>query len=387
MPHNTLVITLFRPPHKLRKFLLLTVAFNTSGCETQSQPSEIGPNNTSIVYEEVVSGLENPWGMAFLPNGDILITEKKGEIRIVRSGKLLEQKVQGLPKIYVRGQGGLMDIELHPRFTENRWLYLSYGSQEGPDSGGNTTIARFTFDGSVLTDKKVLYKAEPNTTHGNHWGSRLAFDSDGYLYFTIGDRGRRDQNPQDLARDGGKVYRIKDDGSIPADNPFLSRSQAKKAVYSYGHRNPQGLAIDLRNNLIWSHEHGPRGGDEVNLVQPGKNYGWPILSYGINYNGTSFAEGTVREGMESPVIYWVPSIAPCGLAVVTGDYYPGWDGDLVIGSLKFNYLVHATVDGNKIVSQEKIAQGIGRVRNVEQGPDGFLYVGVEGKGLYRLDRK
>jgi glucose/arabinose dehydrogenase len=353
-------------------------------CKSHSQPSEIGPNNPAIQYEQVVDGLKNPWGMAFLPNGDILVTEKEGEIRIVRDGKLLDQKVEGVPEIYVRGQGGLLDIELHPDFENNRWLYLSYGSDEGAGSGGNTTIARFTYQNQRLSNKKVLYKATPNTTHGNHWGSRMAFDSKGFLYFTIGDRGKRDQNPQDLARDGGKVYRIQDDGTVPTDNPFFNRPKAKTATYSYGHRNPQGLAIDLKNDNIWEHEHGPQGGDEINLIQPGKNYGWPILSYGINYDGSSFAEDTARVGMQSPVIYWVPSIAPCGLTVVTGSQYPGWEGDLIVGSLKFSYLVHVEVEGSRIVSQEKIAEGIGRVRNVEQGPDGFLYVGVEGKGLYRL---
>jgi len=369
-----------------RRTVILLLAIQFTGCKTNSQPSEIKSNNASIAFVEVVSGLENPWGMAFLPNGDILITEKKGEIRIVRANKLLPDPVEGLPEIHVRGQGGLMDIQLHPKFQQNRWLYLSYGSSEGKGSGGNTTIARFTYDNGKLSNQKVLYKASPNSTHGNHWGSRIAFDSQGYLYFTIGDRGNRDQNPQDISRDGGKVYRIKDDGTIPEDNPFFDRSGARKAIYSYGHRNPQGLVIDA-SDRIWEHEHGPKGGDEVNLIEPGKNYGWPILSYGVNYSGTEFAEDTARVGMQSPVIYWVPSIAPCGMTVVRGEKYTGWEGDLIIGSLKFSYLVHARVQGNRIVSQEKIAEGIGRVRSVAQGPDGFLYVGVEGKGLFRLIMK
>ncbi len=369
---------------KLAQPIVLIAAMNMLACQSHSQPSEIAPNNSAIQYQEVASGLTNPWGMAFLPNGDILVTEKEGEIRIIRNGKLIDQKVEGVPEVYVRGQGGLLDIELHPDFENNHWIYLSYGSKEGSGSGGNTTIARFTYIDERLSNKQVLYKATPNTTGGNHWGSRLAFDSQGYLYFSVGDRGKRNENPQDLSRDGGKIYRIRDDGSIPADNPFQDRNGAKKAIYSYGHRNPQGLAIDLNTNNIWEHEHGPQGGDEINLIQPGKNYGWPILSYGINYDGTSFAEDTARVGMENPVIYWVPSIAPCGLTVVKGDKYPGWAGDLVVGSLKFSYLVHAKVEGDRIVAQEKIAEGIGRVRNVEQGPDGFLYVGVEGKGLFRL---
>ncbi len=369
-----------------KSFVLFLVMLMASCHGRSQQPPGLKPNNSSITYVEVVSGLQNPWGMAFLPNGDILVTEKEGEIRIVRGNELLPDPVEGLPEIFVKGQGGLLDIQLHPNFEENRWLYLSYGSSEGKGDGGNTTIARFTFDGKTLSDKKVLYKASPNSTHGNHWGSRIAFDSKGYLYFTIGDRGNRDQNPQDVGRDGGKVYRIMDDGTIPEDNPFFDQSGARKAIYSYGHRNPQGLAIDA-NDQIWEHEHGPKGGDEVNLIEPGKNYGWPILSYGINYSGTEFAEDTARVGMQSPVIYWVPSIAPCGMTVVSGNKYPDWDGDLIIGSLKFSYLVHAKVQGDRIVSQERIAEGIGRVRSVAQGPDGFLYVGVEGKGLFRLIMK
>lgn len=367
-------------------FIIICFCLAT-GFSCQSQPTEIGPVNTKIEYERVVDGLNNPWGMAFLPGGDILVTEKKGEIKIIRNGKLLDEPIDGVPDVYLRGQGGLMDIELHPQYDQNGWVYLSYSSSEGSGSGGNTTIARFNFDGKRLTNKEILYRATPNTTAGVHFGSRLEFDRDGYLFFSIGDRGNRDVNPQDISRDNGKIYRILDDGSIPDDNPFIDKSGAKGAIYSYGHRNTQGLAMDPSTGKIWSHEHGPRGGDEVNLIQPGRNYGWPIISHGINYDGTVFAEATAKEGMEQPVIYWVPSIAPCGMTFVSGNKYPGWDGDIIIGSLKFGYLIHATVEGNKIISQEKIAEGIGRVRNVEQGPDGYLYVGVEGKGIYKLIMK
>ncbi len=352
----------------------------------QSQPSEIKEPVTDLTYELVVDGLQNPWGMAFLPNGDMLVTEKKGDIRIIRDDQLLDEKIEGVPKVYYSGQGGLLDIELHPNFTENQWLYLSYSSREGEGSGGNTAVARFTLDGNTLTDMKLLYKGVPNTTKGQHFGSRLAFDREGYLYFSIGDRGNRDVNPQDITRDGGKIYRIHDDGTIPDDNPFVNENGAKTAIYSYGHRNPQGLAMNPTSGDIWEHEHGPMGGDEVNLVEPGKNYGWPVISYGVNYNGTEFAEATEKEGMEQPIIHWTPSIAPCGMTFITGDKYPGWEGDLIVGSLKFYYLVYADVEGDAIVSQEKIAEGIGRVRNVEQGTDGFIYIGIEGKGIYRLLR-
>ena len=349
-----------------------------------AQPSEIAANNSKVSFELVTEGLQNPWGMAFLPNGDILVTEKSGDIKIVRDGKLLKQQISGVPEVYDNGQGGLLDIELHPNFEQNNWIYLSYASTEGSGSGGNTAIARFELQGTRLANKKVLYKATPNTTKRQHFGSRLAFDPQGYLYFTIGDRGNRDANPQNTSLDGGKVYRITDDGAIPEDNPFANHSAAKQAIYSYGHRNPQGLAVQPKTGKVWEHEHGPKGGDEVNLIEKGKNYGWPVISYGVNYSGTKFTELTAKDGMEQPVIYWVPSIAPCGMTFVTGDRYPGWDGDLIVGSLKFGYLVHAKVQGDQIVSQERIAEGIGRVRNVEQGPDGYIYVGVEGKGLYRL---
>jgi len=322
--------------------------------------------------------------MAFLPNGDILITEKGGEIRIIRNKKVLDEPIKGVPEVYLRGQGGLMDIELHPDFEKNNWLYLSYSSTEGPGNGGNTAIARFTLVGNRLKDQKILYKGVPNTTKGAHFGSRIEFDDKGYLFFSIGDRHNRDINPQDLSRDGGKIYRLHDDGRIPDDNPFIDIKKAKTAIYSYGHRNPQGIAKNPKTGDIWAHEHGPKGGDEVNRIQPGKNYGWPVISYGINYNGTDFAEATSKPGMEQPVSYWVPSIAPCGMTFVTGNNYTGWEGDLIVGSLKFGYLVHCVMEGDEIVDQEIIANGIGRVRNVEQGLDGFLYVGIEGKGLYRL---
>ena len=366
-----------------KKFLWATLC-SLSILSCNGQPSEIARNNQGISYELVTDGLQNPWGMAFLPNGDILVTEKAGSIRIIRDGKLLEQQITGVPQVYDRGQGGLLDIELHPDFAKNQWIYLSYASEEGTGSGGNTAVARFKLSGNQLTDQQVLYKATPNTTKGQHFGSRLAFDKQGYLFFTVGDRGNRDVNPQDITLDGGKVYRLMDDGKIPADNPFVGRNGAKEAIFSYGHRNPQGLAVHPQTGKVWAHEHGPKGGDEVNLITEGKNYGWPVISYGVNYSGTKFTDLTAKDGMEQPVIYWVPSIAPCGMTFIKGNRYPGWEGDLIVGSLKFGYLVHATLEGDRIVSQERIAEGIGRVRNVEQGPDGYIYVGIEGKGLYRL---
>ena len=346
----------------------------------KSQPAQLSPNNTKVSYHLVIDGLKNPWGMAFLPSGEILVTEISGEIRIIKDGQLLKEQITGVPDVYVRGQGGLLDIELHPEFGDNRWIYLSFSSSRGNGKGGNTTIARYTLQGYALKDELIIYKGVPNTSKGAHFGSRLEFDDQGYLYFSIGDRHNRDVNPQDISRDGGKIYRLHDDGKTPSDNPFVDNNKAKAAIYSYGHRNPQGMAKNPLTGDIWAHEHGPRGGDELNLIKPGINYGWPVISYGINYDGTKFAKATAMEGMQQPVSYWVPSIAPCGMTFVSGGKYPGWEGDIIVGSLKFGYLVRCIVDNNTVTEQQIIAQGIGRVRNVEQGPDGYLYVGVEGKG-------
>ena len=224
----------------------------------------------------------------------------------------------------------------------------------------------------------------PNTRSSVHYGSRIAFDNQAYLYFSIGERGERDVNPQDINRDGGKIYRLHDDGSIPSDNPFVNNNNAKKAIYSYGHRNPQGLAKHPETGKIWSHEHGPKGGDEINIIQKGANYGWPLVSYGINYNGTSFTDKTSAPGMTQPIHYWVPSIAPCGMTFVNSKIYPNWQGDVLIGSLKFQYLHHCILNGEKVVREERLFKNIGRLRNVVQAPDGYIYVAVEGKGIYRI---
>jgi glucose/arabinose dehydrogenase len=224
----------------------------------------------------------------------------------------------------------------------------------------------------------------PNTTKGQHFGSRIVFDNDGYVYFSIGERGERDVNPQDITRDCGKIYRLHDDGSVPADNPFVNTENAKTAIYSYGHRNPQGLIKNPETGAIWDHEHGPKGGDEINIIEKGKNYGWPVISYGINYNGTSFTDITEKEGMEQPVFYWVPSIAPSGMTFVTSDKYPDWKGNILVGSLKFKYLERLVLENGKVVKREKLFEDIGRVRNVLEARDGFIYLAVEGVGIVKI---
>jgi glucose/arabinose dehydrogenase len=239
-------------------------------------------------------------------------------------------------------------------------------------------------NGNQLDDLKLLYKATPNTKKGQHWGSRIVFDDRGHLFFGVGDRGNRDVNPQDLKRDGGKIYRLNLDGSIPDDNPFVNEDDALAAIYSYGHRNPQGMTVHPETGEIWENEHGPKGGDEINIIKKGKNYGWPLITYGINYSGTSITDKTALPGMEQPYYYWVPSIAPSGMAFSSSGVYRKWKGDLFVGSIKFKYLERLELKRGKVVKREKILNEIGRIRNVKEGPDGYLYVGVEGKGILKV---
>ncbi len=340
------------------------------------------PINTKNSHEIIVSDLNIPWGFTFLPDGSMLINEKAGELIHFKNGK--KTTILGLPEIYVRGQGGLMDIVLHPNYKEQGWIYFSYASAEGEGEGGNTAIARAKLNGNRLDNLEVLYKATPNTKKGQHFGSRIVFDKDGYLFFTIGERGNREVNPQDLTIDCGKVYRLNADGSIPIDNPFLNEPNAKKAIYSYGHRNPQGMTLHPKTKEIWTHEHGPKGGDEINIIQAGKNYGWPVISYGVNYSGSKFTEISEKEGMQQPLHYWDPSIAPSGMAFIDSDKYGDWNGNLLVGSLKFKYLDMCTLQDNKVIKEERLLDGLGRVRCVEQGPDGYIYVGIENLGIVKL---
>lgn len=363
--------------------VLLLVASMGLACAQDKTvgPEIITPETRNYTVETVVEGLTIPWGMAFLPDGGLLIAEKSGEMILFRDGK--KTPLQGMPKVTVQGQGGLMDVVLHPDYKKNGWIYFSYASSEGEGNGANTAIARAKLNGSSLTDLEVLYKATPNTDRGVHFGSRIVFDGD-YMYFTIGDRGDHPNNPQDITRDAGKVYRLHHDGRIPADNPFVNEPNAKKAIYSYGHRNPQGMIRHPKTGEIWVHEHGPRGGDEINVVKKGANFGWPVISYGINYDGTTLTELEKKEGMEQPLYYWQPSIAPSGFAVVTGDVYPEWEGKLLVGSLKFAYVEMLTVENDKVVKREKLMDGEGRVRNVIIGPDGHIYAALEGRGIVKV---
>lgn len=324
-----------------------------------------------------------PWGMAWLPNGDLLITLRDGELKRLQKGQSIADTISDLPEIAVGSQGGLLDIAVHPDYANNGWIYFSYAKE---DNKGNksTAIMRAKLNDKMLTDQEDIYVAQAYDRKGVHFGSRLVFDNQGYLYFSIGDRGQRDVNPQDITRDAGKVYRLHDDGRIPDDNPFVNNDKAKKAIYSYGHRNPQGMVKHPITGDIWTHEHGPRGGDEVNLIGKGKNYGWPIISYGINYSGTEITDLTQKKGMEQPLWYWDPSIAPSGMAFVTSNKYPHWQGNILVGSLKFGQIVMVTLAENKAVKAEVVKDELTRVRNIKQGPDGYVYVAVDGQGIYKL---
>ncbi|NND04925.1 MAG: PQQ-dependent sugar dehydrogenase [Saprospiraceae bacterium] len=349
-----------------------------------SQDIDFPSSPLQISYEPINTDFNNPWSFLFLPDGSMLVTEKTGELYHVIDGVKNPQPIAGLPDIYVRGQGGLMDLELHPNYEENGWIYLSYGFSTNNQKGGNTTVARARLSDHTLTDFSVIFKASPVSRKGQHWGGRLEFDTEGFLYISVGDRGARDENPQTLDNSNGKIHRIHDDGTIPTDNPFVGQASAVSSIFSYGHRNPQGLALQKSTGLLWSHEHGPKGGDELNVIRAGNNYGWPVITYGRNYSGTIITKETEREGMEQPSYYWVPSIAPCGMTFVDSDIYPEWQGSVLIGSLKFNYIHRCTIDGETIVAHEKVVEDIGRVRTVRQGPDGYIYASVEGKGLFKL---
>jgi glucose/arabinose dehydrogenase len=325
-------------------------------------------------YEILTDGLEHPWGLAFLPDGRMLVTERPGRLRLVSAdGTLHPDPIGGLPPIKPHGQGGLLDVVLHPDFSNNRLVYVSFA--EAGDGGVGTAVARGQLRGHRLEQVEVIFRLLPKTGTRQHFGSRLVFDNDGYLFITLGDRGDRPR-AQDLNDHAGALIRLHDDGRIPADNPFAKRSDARPEIYSYGHRNMQGAALHPVTGKVWTHEHGPRGGDELNIAQAGVNYGWPVITYGVNYvTGTRIGEGTHKQGMAQPVYHWTPSIAPSGMAFYTGERFPHWQGNLFVGSLKFQLLVRLVLEGDKVVSEEHLLEEeLGRIRDVRQGPDGLLYL-------------
>ncbi|CAG1017449.1 Aldose sugar dehydrogenase YliI [Burkholderiaceae bacterium] len=344
----------------------------------------------------VARGLSHPWGLAFLPGeGDMrmLVTERDGRMRIVDARGQMGAPIEGLPPVDARGQGGLLDVVVHPQFAQNRWVYWSY-SEPAEGRSNSTAVARgkLQADGlnGRLSEVQVVFRQQPRFASTAHFGSRLVFARDGQLFVTLGDRFSRRDDAQTLDNHHGKIVRIEADGRTPADNPFVSRAGARPETWSLGHRNVQGAALHPQTGELWIHEHGPQGGDEVNVSLAGRNYGWPVITYGAEYgSGRKIGEGTDRQGIEPPLVHWVPSIAPSGMAFVTGDRYPGWKGDLFVGALRAQTLVRLQLDGRRVVRQERLLTDLGeRIRDVRQGPDGWLYVltdSDDGK-LIRLER-
>jgi glucose/arabinose dehydrogenase len=327
----------------------------------------------------VVEGLVQPWSIAFLPDGDVLITERPGRLRVMRQGKLLPEAVDGVPKVFHSSQGGLLEVMPHPNFVSNRLIYLSFSKPGATESQATTTLIRGRFEGTGLTNVEQLFEAVAQGR--NHFSGKIAFDRSGYLFLTLGDRqvppeGKLEMHPaQDLSNHHGKIVRLHDDGRVPADNPFVKREGARPEIWSYGHRNVQGLAIHPETGDIWTNEHGPQGGDELNLIQPGQNYGWPVIGFGVNYQtGLAIHAGTHREGMEQPAQVWVPSIGISGLMIYTGDRFPEWRGNLFVGGMARQRLARLTLDGRRVINEETLVPQMGRIRDVRQGPDGYIYL-------------
>ena len=333
---------------------------------------------------KLVERLDHPWSLAFLPDGNMLVTERGGHLYLIDQ-KRERAEVSGVPEVYASGQGGLHEIALHPRYSENHLVYLSYAARG--DGGASTELARARLNGTRLEDLRVIFRQQPKTSGSIHFGGRIVFDRAGFLYLTLGERGQmeRAQRPDNHH---GSVIRLHDDGRVPADNPYVGKSPWRPEKLDLGHRNQQGAALHPQTGLLWTHEHGPQGGDEINIIRPGTNYGWPVITYGVNYGtGTKIGEGTAKPGMAQPIYYWVPSIAPSGMAFYTADRFPRWKGNLFVGALRAE-LVRLELDGEKVVKEERLLKGVlGRIRDVRQGPDGFIYLLTdEGNGvLARLE--
>ncbi len=366
------------------KFILLfftTLLLTTTGKLAFSDDENSEKLNFTV--ETLISDMNVPWGLAALPNGEMLITERDGTLRLMQTdGTLHPDRIAGVPTVKVGGQGGLLDIAIHPQYASNGWIYLSYSSPQSgdePGTGSNTALMRAKLKDHQLIDKEQLFKALPNYRAGQHFGGRITFDNNNYVYLSVGDRGGRDDT-QTLANHRGKIFRLHDDGKIPSDNPFINTTNATPETWSWGHRNPQGMEQHPATGEIWAHEHGPKGGDELNKIITGQNYGWPTVTHGVNYSGTTITNETERPDMVSPITYWVPSIAPCGMAFVTGNKYPQWQNNILVGSLKFQQLRRLELNEGKITHEEILLDGIGRIRAIEQGADGYIYIAVESGG-------
>ena len=334
----------------------------------------------------VAEDIQHPWSIAFLPDGDMLFTQRTGELRIVRDGELLPDPVEGVPETRVINQGGLQEIALHPDFENNRIVYVSYSKPNG--SRGTTALIRARFENDRLEDAEEIFEADAWNERGGHFGAKIAFDEDGYLFMSVGDRqspptGDLEKHPaQDLTTHFGTIVRLMDDGSVPQDNPFVGDPNVRPEIWSYGHRNPQGLAFHPETGDLWSTEHGPQGGDELNLILPGVNYGWPVIGYGVNYrSGTRIHPSGEREGLEQPKTFWIPSIGASGLMIYDGDAFPEWRGDIFAGGLAATHrrLSRISVDGGRVMTRESLLHDVFRIREVRQGPDGFIYLATDNR--------
>ena len=364
--------------------LLLAAALLAAASPARGQSDAVQTALHDYRVVTVADGFEIPWSIAFLPGGDILVTEKVGRLRIVRDGRLLPDPVPGIPEVLVRGQGGLMDVVPHPDFANNRIIYLSYSKSVEGLRAGTTVVARGTFENDRFTLMDEIFTAVSDGS--SHYGCRIAFDSQGYLFLSVGDRqasptGDLTAHPaQDISNHAGVIVRLHDDGSVPDDNPFVGQAGARPEIWSYGHRNPQGLVIHPHTDAVWLTEHGPQGGDEVNVSTPGANYGWPVIGYGVNYGSqrTPIHASTHADGMEQPLHYWDPSIGTSGLAFYHGDRFPEWSGSLFAGGLSGSGRVdRLTIEGNRVTGSETVFEGRGRVRDVREGPDGYIYIALE----------
>jgi glucose/arabinose dehydrogenase len=352
---------------------------------TPPEPSVLLTEHARVRVVTLTDALVQPWALAFLPNGDMLITERAGRLRVVHDGRLASESIGGIPSVDTRAQDGLMDLALHPRFAQNQILYFTY-SKPG-ERGDTTALATARFDGATLSGVRDLFVADAWSTAGGNSGSRIAFGLDGTIYMTVGER--HEQAPaQDLHTHKGKILRLNDDGTIPSSNPFVGRKSARPEIFAYGVRNPQGLFVDSSTGTIWEHEHGPRGGDELNIIARGHNYGWPAITYGINYNGTTISKDSERDGLDQPIVHWTPSISPSGLTIYSGDRFPAWRGHLFLGALSGLDLRRLEVQNGRVTHQEVlqlVARGPRRIRDVRQSPDGLLYVLTDAGTLLRLE--
>ena len=357
-------------------FSTILAALLLAGCgdETPPPPTDTtgaAPHAPPVTVETVVRGLEHPWSIVFLPEAEWLVTERAGRLRRIRDGKLDPTPVPGAPRVAAGGQGGMLDLALHPDFFRNRLLYISYATH-CEDGGRTTAVGRGEYRDGTLQNFAPVFIARACTDTGQHFAGRMLFDRQGYLYLTIGDRGERDR-AQDGSDHVGTVVRLHDDGRIPKDNPFIDDPTMDDAIWSYGHRNPQGIALHPDGEQIWLHEHGPRGGDEINRILPGRNYGWPLVTHGREYYGPKIGVPDM-EGMEPPLKHWTPSIAPSGMTFYQGVVFPHWQGDLFVGALAGQHLARVRFDGLKEMEEEKLFNELARFRDVRTGPDGFLYL-------------